>query len=252
MKKVLGALILAACATSAHADWDYKQTTDPMTSKVTKTAVTTSANSLNLGFPYKGDNYGRLLVRNKGGSLNVMFSIDKGQIICHDPNMSFHECRVQVRFDEAQPITFTATGSDDHSSNVLFFNSETKFVELARKAKKIRVAVTIYQSGTAVLEFDTPASLVWDAAQAKPVSVRIAQREKLAVQLGVFSTEDSAQNVLQKMREGGFPVYTEKIPIKNGSAVRVRLGPFDSKEKAEAMLERVKKLGVDGKLVPLG
>jgi cell division septation protein DedD len=46
-------------------------------------------------------------------------------------------------------------------------------------------------------------------------------------------------------------VYTESIPIKSGAATRVRVGPFSTKEKADAALAQVKLAGGDGKIVPL-
>jgi cell division septation protein DedD len=46
-------------------------------------------------------------------------------------------------------------------------------------------------------------------------------------------------------------VFTDNLPVKTGTVIRVRVGPFTSKEKADSALAQVKLAGVDGKVVPL-
>ncbi|MEQ1519007.1 MAG: SPOR domain-containing protein [Usitatibacteraceae bacterium] len=41
------------------------------------------------------------------------------------------------------------------------------------------------------------------------------------------------------------------MPIKTGTATRVRVGPFPTREKADSALARIKLAGADGKIVPL-
>jgi hypothetical protein len=138
-------------------NWHYSQDTDKMDSSLTQLANIISENSLALGFPYAGENRGHLGVRKeKKSGLNVWFNIDKGQLICN----SYDGCQIDVRFDDAPPIKFHGVGPADHSSNTVFLQPEGKFVELAKKAKQIRVAATIYQAGTQILEFSTE-PLVW-------------------------------------------------------------------------------------------
>ncbi|WP_431242559.1 hypothetical protein ACQ9BO_22470 [Flavobacterium sp. P21] len=45
--------------------WEYHESTDKMTSKSIKFAQIISNESLNLEFPYDGNNYGRLILRKK-------------------------------------------------------------------------------------------------------------------------------------------------------------------------------------------
>jgi len=71
------------------------------------------------------------------------------------------------------------------------------------------------------------------------------------VQLGVFSDADNAKQVIAKMQEARLAVYTENIPIKSGNATRVRIGPYTTRDKADAALAQVKLAGADGKIVPL-
>ena len=71
------------------------------------------------------------------------------------------------------------------------------------------------------------------------------------VQLGVFSSAENATHAVDKMKEAKLAVYTESIPIKSGNATRVRVGPFPTREKADAALAAIKLAGSDGKIVPL-
>ena len=78
-----------------------------------------------------------------------------------------------------------------------------------------------------------------------------AEKTGFVVQLGVFSDADNAKQVIAKMKEAKLTVYTESIPIKSGAATRVRVGPYVTREKADAALAQVKLTGTDGKIVPL-
>lgn len=158
MKKIIVTMAGLLMCLGANADWQYVSDTDTMTGKPTKIAMIESVNSLALGSPYKGENRGGLAVRQtpKQG-LNVIFKIDKGQLICD----SYHGCQISVRFDDAPPVRFTAGGTTDHSSTTLFIHNERKFVAAAAKAKRILVQVVIYQAGQNILEFKTAKPLEW-------------------------------------------------------------------------------------------
>lgn len=152
--KILAAItLLAAIHASAWADgWDYSNSTDPMTGKPISTARLASYNTLNLDFPYKGENRGRLLVRrHPTHGLDVIFTIDKGQLMCD----SYRGCSATLRFDDGKPMTFRGGESADYDKTVMFLLDRRRFVEAARKAKLIRVQVTIYQAGDQVLEFNS-------------------------------------------------------------------------------------------------
>ena len=85
----------------------------------------------------------------------------------------------------------------------------------------------------------------------KSVAAPSADKTGFVVQLGVFSDADNANQVIAKVKESGLAVYTEKIPIKSGNATRVRVGPFATRDKADAALAQVKLAGADGRIVPL-
>lgn len=144
-------------ASSSFAGWDYESDKDKMTGKTTALARVGSENSMSLDFPYKGENYGHLTIRQHPQyGLDVIFSVDKGQILCR-----LSECEVMVRFDEMPPSRFAANGAADNSSTHIFLRDRTRFINAAKKAKKILVQVTMHTNGAPILEFATASPLVW-------------------------------------------------------------------------------------------
>lgn len=146
------------CCGAAQADWSYDDSVDAMTSKRTSLATVRSNNSLNLDFPYKGTNHGRLMVRrHPQHGVDVIFIVDKGQIICSN----YRGCEITARFDEQNPIKFNAVEPADNSSNTLFLKDHNRFISLASKAKRILVQVNMYQNGLSILEFTSAQPLAW-------------------------------------------------------------------------------------------
>ncbi len=84
-----------------------------------------------------------------------------------------------------------------------------------------------------------------------PVAAAEIAKKGFAVQLGVFADADNAKLTVAKMTDAKLPVYSESIPIKSGTATRVRIGPFASRESADAALVQIKLAGSDGKIIPL-
>lgn len=154
----------AIVATGALADWQYHDQTDPMTSKKTSFAMLESNTLLNLDSPYKGVNHGNLMVRRhpKYGQ-SVIYKIDKGQIMCS----SYNGCPVSIRFDDKPAITFSGTEPADNDPTTVFLNNSGRFIEMARKAKRILVQVNIFHNGAPIVEFNTSKPLEWSAAPTK-------------------------------------------------------------------------------------
>jgi hypothetical protein len=134
-------------------NWVYRETTDQMTGKTIRTAVIESQNTINLDFPYQGSQHARLLVRNHPQhGLDVIFQIEKGQLLCHD---SFGECSVVVRFDKEKPANVRFNISADNDSTVIFVANGTKFFSRLKTAKEVAIQPIIYQGGSPTLIFNT-------------------------------------------------------------------------------------------------
>ena len=59
------------------------------------------------------------------------------------------------------------------------------------------------------------------------------------------------RQLCERVKALKFPVYTEKIDVSNGVVVRVRAGPYDSKQAAEAARAKLAQAGFEAKVVTL-
>jgi hypothetical protein len=131
--------------------WSYYQSDDTMGKGVISQAYVSSSNTVNFDFPYAGAQHATLrLITNPRHGKDAMFSIEKGQILCH----SYEDCTVLVRFDDEKAVNYTAVGPADNSTETIFIRNYDRFVEKMLKAKRVRIAANIYQQGAPMFEFD--------------------------------------------------------------------------------------------------
>lgn len=150
-------------ASAIGQQWSYDVTEEKMTGGKRKLASVDSTNTVNFDFPYSGEQHGTITLRTDPQyGKNVMFQIQKGQILCP----SYEGCTVQVRFDDEKPSNYSATGPSDNSSETIFLSDYNRFLTQLKKAKRVRLAVNIYQQGTPIFEFDVSGFNV-DKYQAK-------------------------------------------------------------------------------------
>lgn len=142
---------LAAEEAKTFGAWQYRSTDDPMTSKTSYFATLQSENTLSFDFPYQGEQYGTLTMRNhpKQGR-DVIISIEKGQILCR----SYSDCTIGVRFDDDAAVTYTGIEAADNSSEYFFLETYSKFKEKMKTAKRLRVQFMVHQEGKVTLEFN--------------------------------------------------------------------------------------------------
>jgi len=72
-----------------------------------------------------------------------------------------------------------------------------------------------------------------------------------AVQVGAFRDEAKLKQARDKLAAARVPHYTERLETKGGGLTRLRAGPFETREKAEAALAALRRASLDGKVVPL-
>jgi len=132
--------------------WDYSQFEDEMGRGKVYTATIQSSNTINLDFPYNGEQHGMLMLREhpKHGK-DVVLKIERGQLLDSEYNDS-----VVVRFDSDKPLTFSSVGASDHSTETLFLrgNAFPTFSTRLKTAKTVRIQAPIYQGGNQVFIFD--------------------------------------------------------------------------------------------------
>jgi hypothetical protein len=129
----------------------YSQDEDPMAKGRVLQALVNSSNSVEFDFPYSGPQNGSLRLRkDPRHGLNVMFEIERGQILCP----SYDECTVLVRFDDHQAKRFSGLGPSDNSSEVVFIQNERGFLKEMKNSKRVRISANIYKQGAPVFDFD--------------------------------------------------------------------------------------------------
>lgn len=132
---------------SLESFWKYSEKQDAMTSKTIKYAEVYSSNLVEFGFPYQGGTTGRILIRRKDGIDEILFSIDKGQF-----NSS--PDKIRLRFDENPPIVNTISRTSDGSSNVLFIDNSSNFIQNMKNAQKLKIEAEFFREGNKVFEFN--------------------------------------------------------------------------------------------------
>jgi DedD protein len=115
--------------------------------------------------------------------------------------------------------------------------------------------VTLPPSGSAVAAPGTAKSSAEPGQQKKGTTVKTqpapqksaqtgntakaAIAEGFAAQVGAYSNQDTATQELKKLKQWGFRAYTEKV----GDNMRVRVGPYPDREKAEKAGRQLEKHG---------
>jgi hypothetical protein len=137
-----------AAETPQKESWNYGQTTDKMTGKVTKFACLDSEDQLQFGFPYDGGSTGTICLRRRQ-ELEAFFKIDKGQILC-----GVDECEATLRVDGGQPFKMSGSESSDDDSRFMFLDPASRLLALARKAKEIKIETLYFEEGSKTLTFE--------------------------------------------------------------------------------------------------
>jgi DedD protein len=99
-----------------------------------------------------------------------------------------------------------------------------------------------------------------DAARAlailegKPAAAAAAKKPaaagKFVIQVAALATQDKVNELRNKLSGAGIHSYTQKIATQSGDRTRIRVGPFGSRDEAEKMGARIKKLGLNATIVP--
>lgn len=69
--------------------------------------------------------------------------------------------------------------------------------------------------------------------------------ERMVIQVGAFSDPNKVREVRRKLEENGLKTYTQVVEGKDGKpTTRIRLGPYDSRDEAEKVAARIRKLNL--------
>lgn len=78
-----------------------------------------------------------------------------------------------------------------------------------------------------------------------------AAAARYIVQVGAFSENKAAQDVRAKVEKLGLKTYAQAVDTADGRRVRVRLGPFASRDEAERAAAKLKSAGMPGSILTL-
>ena len=133
-----------------YSEWRYYDNEDPMTSKKIYHAFVMSKDYFELDRPYEGRQSAELTLRtHPRWGKDLMLSIKQGQFLCR-----YNGCNLTVRFDDGNPITFSASEPEDNSTTILFIDNYSRFVGLMLKSKTVKIQANFYQNGSRVFEFN--------------------------------------------------------------------------------------------------
>ena len=71
------------------------------------------------------------------------------------------------------------------------------------------------------------------------------------VQVGAYADLAKAKEVRARLESAGFKTYTQEIDTKDGKRIRVRVGPFATKEEADKTAEKIRKLNLQTSVLKL-
>jgi DedD protein len=74
-----------------------------------------------------------------------------------------------------------------------------------------------------------------------------ASAESYVAQIGAYSNQRTAKQELKKLKKWGFKAYTEKA----GDKIRVRVGPYTDREKADKVVHLLEKHGLHPVVMPV-
>ena len=74
---------------------------------------------------------------------------------------------------------------------------------------------------------------------------------RFIVQVGAFAEESKSKEVRSKLEKAGIKTYTHIAQTKEGKRIRVRVGPFATKEEAQKTVEKIKSLQLSATVLTL-
>lgn len=119
--------------------------------------------------------------------------------------------------------------------------------KLAKVLDKVRKQAPVAEK-TAVREESSTTPVTGTKSQVKSSDLR----QGWIVQLGTYKNKQNATRLKKRLAAHGYEVKLEGVKIREGQAVRVRVGPFEEKVTATNMLARINRdLGVNGVVLSL-
>lgn len=139
--------------------WRYTDETNEMTGTIDRWATLNSENYIHMDFPYSGETYVTLTIRDmKRYGTDVILESDRGQIF---GNEFKGENYVMVKFDDEPEAKYMYNEASSGDSKVVFLRNKNTFIKKAKKAKQIMIEIPFFREGRRVFYFKVDSVLVW-------------------------------------------------------------------------------------------
>lgn len=89
-----------------------------------------------------------------------------------------------------------------------------------------------------------------DAAKAESVATK-ANDARFVVQVGAFAEEAKVRELRSKVEKIGLKTYTQEASTKEGKRIRVRVGPFASRDEADKAADKLKQINLQPQILSL-
>lgn len=134
--------------------WRRVESTDLVSGGKSVTLVAKSKNTHRFKFPYSGEQFAELALRNHPRfGHSIILQLSKGQFVCDN----FDGCNVTIRIGDAQPRQIRARPPSDYSSDTLFLGgrfTNQLWNEILR-ADRVVISAVVYREGAPAFEFFT-------------------------------------------------------------------------------------------------
>lgn len=157
-------------------------------------------------------------------------------------------------------ISIPSQDDDEFTSSVTLYNPESETAVQAETLPETIPQDALATETPAVAEADaataakTPAPVVDNKSTpaSKPIPVQPTAKSPsptYSVQIGVFSDAANVRQLEGKLKAQGLQPSTEKLQTAQGEKIRLRVGPFASRELAEEAMGKIKAASLSGMII---
>lgn len=157
-------------------------------------------------------------------------------------------------------ISIPSQNDDEFTSSVTPYNPEPETAVQAETLPETTPQDALTTETPAVAEADaataakTPAPVVDNKSipASKPIPIQSTAKSSsptYSVQIGVFSDAANVRQLEGKLKAQGLQPSTEKLQTAQGEKIRLRVGPFASRELAEEAMGKIKAASLSGMII---
>lgn len=157
-------------------------------------------------------------------------------------------------------ISIPSQDDDEFTSSVTPYNPEPETAVQAETLPETTPQDALATETPAVAEADaataakTPAPVVDNKSipASKPIPIQSTAKSSsptYSVQIGVFSDAANVRQLEGKLKAQGLQPSTEKLQTAQGEKIRLRVGPFASRELAEEAMGKIKAASLSGMII---